>query len=143
MNRIAWLPWPPTVNTYWRHTVIDGQVRTLISKQGRDYRKTAAGALARQGLCYADIPDRLALRLVAHPPDRRKRDLDNLPKGLLDAMTQADVWQDDSQIDDLRIVRGAIVKGGIVIVHITLFQPEELQWLREIPDDLQAMMGAR
>lgn len=35
----------------------------------------------------------------AFPPDRRRRDLDNLQKPTLDAMQHAGVYEDDSQVD--------------------------------------------
>lgn len=51
-------------------------------------------------------------------PDRRIRDLDNIKKALLDSLTHAGVYKDDFQIDDLRVVRREVVKGGYVIVHV-------------------------
>ncbi|NBW20709.1 MAG: RusA family crossover junction endodeoxyribonuclease [Caulobacteraceae bacterium] len=54
--------------------------------------------------------------IEAFPPDRRKRDLDNILKSLLDALTHAGVWEDDSQIEDLRIYRSTI--AGMVKVRI-------------------------
>ncbi|MBG7476336.1 RusA family crossover junction endodeoxyribonuclease [Pseudomonas aeruginosa] len=50
--------------------------------------------------------------------DRRKRDLDNLLKGLLDSLTKAGAWDDDGLVDDLRIVRGEVKVGGEVLVTI-------------------------
>ena len=35
----------------------------------------------------------------AFPPDRRRRDLDNLLKPALDALQHAGVYEDDSQVD--------------------------------------------
>ncbi|NBW23084.1 MAG: RusA family crossover junction endodeoxyribonuclease, partial [Caulobacteraceae bacterium] len=52
----------------------------------------------------------------AFPPDKRKRDLDNVLKSLLDALTHANVWDDDSQIDDLRIYRNIV--AGMVKVRL-------------------------
>ena len=112
------LPWPPSMNTYWRHVVTRGRAMTMISKKGREYRERAAGELFAQGVVMRHMQDRLAVHIIAYPPDRRVRDLDNLPKSVLDAMTKAEVWHDDSQIDDLRITRGHIVKGGRLEITI-------------------------
>lgn len=107
------LPWPPSVNTYWRHIAIKGKPRTLISAHGHTYRAAVLGIAPRLRLC-----NRLAVHIVVRPPDRRTRDLDNLPKAILDSLTHAGVWIDDSQIDDLRITRAEIAKGGGVVVHV-------------------------
>lgn len=60
----------------------------------------------------------LAVHVTVHPPDRRRRDLDNAMKALLDALAHGGAYEDDSQIDRLEIVRGAVVPGGKVIVRI-------------------------
>ncbi|MFE1815605.1 RusA family crossover junction endodeoxyribonuclease [Metapseudomonas otitidis] len=110
------LPWPPSVNSYWRHPnkgPLAG--RHLISAEGREYRKAVLWQLAPMAL---SLSGRLAVTVECFPPDRRKRDLDNIAKGLLDAMTHAGAWGDDEQIDDLRIIRRGTIKGGAVRVHI-------------------------
>ena len=33
------LPWPPSVNSYWRSITIQGSSRVLISEKGRAYRQ--------------------------------------------------------------------------------------------------------
>lgn len=57
--------------------------------------------------------------MYATMPDRRVRDLDNLPKAVLDAITAAGVWDDDGQIDFLSVKRCGIKKGGKIVVEIT------------------------
>lgn len=110
------LPWPPSVNTYWRHTLVKGRPRVLISKKGRDYRSAVLSAI---GLKHKKIGGRVSVWIGANAPDNRARDLDNLPKAILDALTHAGVWGDDEQIDQLTIVRGEVVKGGGVRVVIS------------------------
>lgn len=110
------LPYPPSVNTYWRHPTKGPLAgRHLISEAGRKYRE-AVDAIVRPMRLAMD--DRLCVVIECYPPDRRKRDLDNIAKGLLDAMTHAGAWLDDEQIDDLRIIRREVVKGGRVTIHI-------------------------
>jgi crossover junction endodeoxyribonuclease RusA len=55
----------------------------------------------------------------ACPPDRRRRDIDNMLKAPLDAMQHAGVIEDDSLIDDLHIIRQEPIKGGRLVVEIT------------------------
>lgn len=105
------LPWPPTVNTYYRN--IAG--KTLISAKGREYRAAVADqVLIQRGAKL--FAGRLAVQIVAHVPDKRRRDLDNLLKCTLDSLTHAGVWLDDSQIDSLTISRGPI--GGMLKVSV-------------------------
>lgn len=104
------LPWPPSVNTYWRHV----GAKVLISAKGREYRREVENAL--RGV--AMTAGRLAVEIVAFPPDRRKRDLDNLLKAALDAVTHSGVWEDDGQIDSLSIHRGEVTEGGWLSVKV-------------------------
>ena len=61
---------------------------------------------------------RLMVKISAYPPDRRRRDLDNILKATLDSLTHAAVIEDDSLIDDLRIVRKSLVQGGKIEIQI-------------------------
>ena len=77
------LPYPPSANHHWRRV----GARTLISREGRDFRRRVRSILAEMGV--RPSADRLTLRIDAHPPDRRRRDLDNIQKPLLDALEKA------------------------------------------------------
>jgi crossover junction endodeoxyribonuclease RusA len=111
------LPWPPSVNRYWRHPnkgPLAG--RHLISVEGRIYRSQII-ALAIN-LKIQRYTGRLAVHIEAFPPDKRARDLDNLLKSTLDAMVHASIIEGDEFIDDLHIVRAAVSKPGHLIVTI-------------------------
>jgi len=107
------LPWPPSINHYWR-TV--GQ-RLIVKDPGKRYRVEVATECFRQQV-RRNFGGRLAVNIDAFPPDNRRRDLDNILKALLDALTVAHVWVDDSQIDDLRIARRPPDKTGWVRVMV-------------------------
>ncbi|GAA5786124.1 RusA family crossover junction endodeoxyribonuclease [Chitiniphilus shinanonensis] len=111
------LPWPPSTNRYWRHPTTGKLAgRHLISEEGRRYRV----AVQEQVLVQRIRPTsgRLNVEVMAFPPDRRVRDLDNLLKSLLDSLTCAGAWGDDGHIDRLAIERGPVKSGGEVVVTI-------------------------
>ena len=114
-------PFPPSVNHYWRHTIVNKRPRVLISKRGREYRSAVRRFV---GLGCKPMAGRLAVSIEAFPPDRRKRDLDNMLKALLDSMTHAGIWHDDDQIDEVRIVRREATAGGMMRVVVSEVGPE-------------------
>jgi crossover junction endodeoxyribonuclease RusA len=105
------LPWPPSVNRYYRNV----RGKTLISAEGRAYRLAVLDLLGGQ---VETLTGRVAVTVHCHVPDKRRRDLDNLGKCLFDSLTHAGVWEDDSQIDDMRLIRAPLVKGGAVRIEI-------------------------
>jgi crossover junction endodeoxyribonuclease RusA len=106
------LPWPPSTNSIWRRV---GN-KTLLSAEGRLYRQRVAVAVMQARLRGAFGTKRLGVRIQAYPPDKRRRDLDNLLKATLDACTHASLWDDDSQVDSLSIHReGACTEARLVI----------------------------
>ena len=105
------LPYPPSINTYYRTY----QGRMLISKKGREYRKLVEEELVGTAV----VNGRVAVEIRIFPPDRRRRDLDNVQKALLDAIEHAGVIEDDSMVDDLHTIRGEVLSGGMAVVTIT------------------------
>ena len=89
------LPWPPSVNHYYRHV---GH-RVLISSEGRAYRQRVCSMMLCGNGSMLEGP--IEMTIDAYPPDRRRRDLDNILKCILDSLQHAQVYRDDSQIKDL------------------------------------------
>ncbi|MCC7350196.1 MAG: RusA family crossover junction endodeoxyribonuclease [Phycisphaerales bacterium] len=109
------LPYPPSVNHYWRNF----RGRTLISREGRMFRTNVCALLAGgSGPRKPPSGGRIALAMDAFPPDRRRRDLDNLQKPVLDALEHAGVYEDDSQIDLLITRRRKVVPEGRLLVDV-------------------------
>lgn len=107
------MPWPPSVNKYWRTF----QGRMIISAEGRSYRKAVADqVLIQRGAKH--YTGKLRVQIEAFRPDNRRRDLDNLLKAVLDGCTHAGVWEDDSNIVDLRIYWAESI-GGMLKVKVS------------------------
>lgn len=106
------LPWPPSVNTYWRN--FNG--RMIISAKGREYREEVGDQMTLQGK-VARYTKPLRVVIEAWRPDKRRRDLDNLLKATLDGLAHAGVFDDDSQIVDLRIYWAPDI-GGMLKIKI-------------------------
>jgi len=105
-------PYPPTMNTYWRNW----NGRTVLAKRGREYKSAVEAVVGPQP---PRLSGPLCVMLSVWKPDRRKRDLDNLLKPILDACTHAGVWGDDSQVKALSIAEVGVQSPGGVTMQIT------------------------
>ncbi|MCR5414828.1 MAG: RusA family crossover junction endodeoxyribonuclease [Kiritimatiellae bacterium] len=106
------LPWPPSVNRYYRHV----GPRVLISREGRRFRLMAVSRLAGR---FPKLTGRVELSGDFYPPDGRRRDLDNVLKCTLDSLVHAGLIGDDAQIKriDIRMLEPMPPDG---LVHLEL-----------------------
>ena len=144
------LPYPPSINQYYRSLCIKGRPRILISKKGREYReKIATYVLERRLSAHPSKwietqKGMLEMWIGFYPPDKRKRDIDNGIKALLDSMEKASVYEDDSQIKKLIVAMHEPVKGGRVDVEITqITHVKDGKVVGPIPEWKQALGAAK
>ena len=107
------LPWPPSVNHYWQRT----RSGMIIGKSGRLYIQSVQAAVLISG-CRRNMLGDLHLEILAFPPDKRRRDLDNTLKATLDSLQKCGVYDDDFQIAKLTIERMRSSRPGRLEVSI-------------------------
>ena len=107
------IPFPPSLNSYYRHV---GH-KVLISARGRAYR-TEVVTIIRMMRLKRFNDKRVIVSIMMHPPDKRRRDVDNYLKVVFDSITHSGLWSDDSNVDKLSIERGEIVREGRMVVRI-------------------------
>ena len=138
------LPWPPSVNHYWRSKVIIKNGRTMpivyVAKKGKAYQKAVRGIINTRWPHLRPTEKRVIIVITAIMPDRRKRDLDNILKAAKDALTHAGFWADDSLVDVMPVIRGHVEKPGRLEVVVAVAEtvekltiyPESGKWLTKI-----------
>lgn len=110
------LPYPPSVNHYYVRT----KTGMAIGVPGKAYRQliyyTLWQCIGKEGKWDGEAMNGdLMVEIIIYPPDRRKRDMDNIKKALFDALQHAGLYKDDSQIvDDHTIKINKVVKGGLI-----------------------------
>lgn len=121
------LPYPPTINHYKRIG------RTVLTKTGKSYQQRVntdetklfyyeVWVIIKNIKAIKQIPmpidSTISLEVYLYPPDKRKRDIDNPIKPLLDSLVKGGFIKDDSQVSRLLIERRSIIDKGKVIVRI-------------------------
>lgn len=114
------LPYPPTANHTWmrsgRRVYLSKEYQKFIDAVSAEYK------LRKEPL---DAGDFYAVEIFVHPPDKRRRDLDNIVKPTLDALTRAGVWEDDCKVDAIRVVRDARARPAYIEVYVKSYQNEK------------------
>lgn len=107
------LPWPPSVNHYWRSR----GSRRFLSAKARAWMEEAVLAV-RQARRALSFTGQVAVIAFLHPPDRRERDIDNTAKPLLDALVKGGLIKSDYQVGLLLLKREGVVRGGRATVIV-------------------------
>lgn len=118
------LPYPPTINNYYKKW----NNRIVISPKGKAYRELLRSTLwgrlgnvdsvAKKPVGLTFLGD-VMVEIVIYPPDKRKRDMDNIKKALFDSLQHAGLFKDDYQICDDHTIRiNKVVKGGLIDFRI-------------------------
>ena len=105
-------PLPPTINSYYQ---FHGH-RRFVGEAGKKFKFQVAQIVSQQSIRFG--AEKLSMMVTINFRDKRKQDLSNRIKALEDAMVQAGLFDDDSQIKEIHIYEGEIVKGGRVTVRI-------------------------
>ena len=116
---IIGLPWPPSNNVYYRHAARGRGVMVYISPKGMEF-KAEVRYLLQGAVTFGDA--RLEVIVTCHAPTKRKYDVDNYAKAMLDSI-KGHLFNDDDQIDRLVLQRGAVEgKPGKLVVEINEIQ---------------------
>ena len=111
MSFVVELPWPPTANHYWKR---NGS-RYFISPKGIAFRDLTILACKDTHESFLS-GERLSFEVDAYPPDKRRRDLDNILKATQDSLQKANVYKDDCQIDVLHVRRMRGLLGKVIVI---------------------------
>ena len=108
------LPLPPSVNNYWGFS---GH-RRFLTLEAREFKTAVAYKVMQQPIRFGT--EKLEITITINFRDKRVQDLDNRCKPLFDALVQAGLMNDDSQIKVFHVYEGPIVKGGKCSVKINV-----------------------
>jgi crossover junction endodeoxyribonuclease RusA len=107
-----------SVNKYYR----SWQGRVLISKDGREFKKEVDLLLNN----YEKVLGKIKLTLILHFKDKRKRDLDNYNKVLIDCLKNK-LFEDDDQIYQLYMEKHIGCGFNKITIGIESIEIEEIK----------------
>ena len=108
------LPVPPTINHYYIRT----RRGMFIGKKGVAFREETALLFKQKYPSHETSKENLKVNIDFTPPDRRRRDVDNILKCLLDSLEKSGIYKDDSQIIELRVRKLDPAKPGFITVTV-------------------------
>jgi len=108
-----WLPWPPSTNALWRSV---GR-RNILSAAARNWNVLAAQELSIQK--PRSIPGPVIIRIKLCAPSKRKYDIDNRIKSVLDLLVRMALIEGDGCdiVKSLLVLQGGHKPGA----HVTIY----------------------
>lgn len=104
------LPYPPSVNAYYKNV----RGRVVIASAGKRYRERVRAMIRSCG----QLPGRVTAIAEFYPPDRRRRDQDNLFKAFFDSIKYG-LIEDDSEVKvTLAVMGDPVPPSGLVYLRL-------------------------
>lgn len=109
------LPFPPSINAYWKHRVAGKLAIVYLSKEAIKFRQDVRSTVKFD----EKFTGRVKVTINLFAPSKRSYDIDNRVKAILDSLTHIGLWNDDEQVDILIVKRGCIEKNnGFCVVEV-------------------------
>jgi crossover junction endodeoxyribonuclease RusA len=104
------LPWPPSVNHLWRHK---GN-KIYLNPRYKAWRKEAGWTMKVEGnFTRIDVP--FSAILLLSPPNKSRRDLDNIIKPVLDLLQDLQWIKNDSLCQELTVKWDKSLPVGVTV----------------------------
>ena len=100
------LPVPPTLN----HSIGTRGKFRFLTKEYKEFLWSVAEEWARKRIDDWYFETSYDVRILLFFPTRRRCDIDNRVKPILDALTRAGVWKDDVLVNRITVERGEVDK---------------------------------
>ena len=119
--------WPPSTNQLYANKRNGGRI---LTQRGRDFKKEVVIEVRRrQGRSFCDRE--VSLQIVGYPPDDgSRRDLDNIVKITQDGLEMAGLFDDDSQVAHLEVIKMRPDPIGFIVITVKLFDREGFKLCR-------------
>ena len=115
------LLYPPSINKYYLNRTIRSRTGKIVKPRLPAVQKYVTDCLLLLKMQKINSIDaeKLQVELFIYPPDKKRRDLDNVCKVILDTLQRAGVYTDDYKIWKLTISRKEVRQYGEVEFFIT------------------------
>lgn len=110
---------PPSVNHIWKHRICGNRAMTYLTKEGKEFKDRISALVPKD---HKPFRGDVSVYLLLVFPDKRRRDIDNYCKGILDGMNHK-VYLDDSQIKELYVRKEYDKNKPKIIVYVDEIEP--------------------
>lgn len=108
------LPYPPSVN----HAYMMRNGKKILKQEVAEYKHSVSLMVSNAKQKFGNVPLPFQMFVYVYPPDKRKRDLDNIIKVMQDGVCLG-LKTDDSNIVSVAAIRCDAVKHGMVEIVFT------------------------
>lgn len=114
-----------------RHVTRGGKSWTITPKRTLEWESKIKESVIPKMLHMQKFEDKIGIRLHFRRATKRKCDIDNLVKAVLDALNNV-VWQDDSQIESVYMT----LTRGVKDCGVEICVGDTSEWLDDLVENL-------